>query len=547
MVPVHFIPQRASAELSWNRNLFSVLGETGTIQDIDNILEGIQSVLSTRCAQSPPRWRNLLRLRGRHPEHPPTPADQGSSIISLAKAAASGRKIRSFKGSELLVLQRALRGRRNDLVSIPRLPTELLMQVLEFCPTIDGESDDRPFLTRGEFLISLNAAHVCQRWRDAALANPRFWSHIVLSHSRWTWELLSRSGNSPLTIGASLCTPDPSYDLVFGQHLSRTRELHLNASWDVVFPSALLDNPAPILDTLHLSTYDEARWPIIDLATFTEELFRGKAPSLRHMVLRHCCLERESPLWNRLTTLEIFEVSKSMLPSRFLAFVAERMPHLRTLTLRETFPDVLAEQELVPLPFLEMLEIASSSSWFCADLLRRVVLSSQCRLILHNYRKNGARDLQISTLKFADCTRTSDTFEVSFDYHLSSMPSTPPCYSVFVTMKFHSDADWRTTIMDAVMTDTDPSLSSVHTLIVESTLTWSASMSFGDSIRTIILHTHITQFALHTKDKPLCFPRLRCLALHDIVVGEQDGCTLVRWLIRRSNLGLRLEETYYTA
>ncbi|KAJ7766338.1 hypothetical protein DFH07DRAFT_351919 [Mycena maculata] len=164
--------------------------------------------------------------------------DEHSVVVALARDAVSGRDLLSFRHSELLLLQRALRTRRNSLAPISKLPTEVLSPILGLCPTIDV---DGPHFQTGNFILGMKTAHVCRRWHEIATKSPHFWAHIVLSRPRWALEMLHRSRAAPLIqVGVTIAAPDAktvaARDLVLG-HLHRIRELHLH------LPSEVRSNP----------------------------------------------------------------------------------------------------------------------------------------------------------------------------------------------------------------------------------------------------------------------------------------------------------------
>ena len=102
-------------------------------------------------------------------------------------------EIKSFEGSI-----RALRRRRNALAPVSSLPTEIIETIfsLSHVPgtlppsTLDGKPDHLPWL---------RVAHVCHQWREIALNQPLFWSHVDFNavSSAGAAEILTRAKMVP--------------------------------------------------------------------------------------------------------------------------------------------------------------------------------------------------------------------------------------------------------------------------------------------------------------------------------------------------------------
>ncbi|KAJ7826473.1 hypothetical protein B0H14DRAFT_2264124, partial [Mycena olivaceomarginata] len=258
---------------------------------------------------------------------------------------------------EIQLLQRALRTRRNSLVPISALPTEVLTPILELCPTI---AVDGPGFKTANFIREATLSHVCRRWREITLKSSTFWSNIVLSRPRWALEMLHRSPAAPLAVGADLASVLPKQiaarDLVLAQ-LFRIRELRLHMAAQHIPAPLLL--PAPVLETLHLHFSGLLEFAI------PENLFAAEVPRLRHLSLQYCSLEWDSPLWANLVSLELIH-------SPIHVDLLASMRHLRTLTLTESFSAVSgARAQPVPLARLESLTL-TGSSLLCCRFLRAV-------------------------------------------------------------------------------------------------------------------------------------------------------------------------------
>src|SRR5712672_3754795 len=149
----------------------------------------------------------------------------------------------------------ALRLRRNALVPISRLPPEVLEIILSFLclpdifelPMTGGKLD---------YLAWLRVSHVCHRWREIALNQPRFWSRINFNTLTFTGatQVLSRSKMAPLELTANLCKADFIWVTAFRKQLeaniSRIAQLDITANQythNGIFSAFV--SPAPILES----------------------------------------------------------------------------------------------------------------------------------------------------------------------------------------------------------------------------------------------------------------------------------------------------------
>jgi hypothetical protein len=87
---------------------------------------------------------------------------------------------------------RALSQRRNELAPISSLPTEIIADILLLASAKRNDPG----------MAWLNVAHVCRQWRDIALNQPLFWSHINFTNltSAGAAEMLARAKEAPLQL-----------------------------------------------------------------------------------------------------------------------------------------------------------------------------------------------------------------------------------------------------------------------------------------------------------------------------------------------------------
>ncbi|KAH8981805.1 hypothetical protein EDB92DRAFT_2093869 [Lactarius akahatsu] len=191
---------------------------------------------------------------------------------------------------------RSLRRRRNALAPISSLPPELFAAIFSFLrlplsgTTLQGMEPDRQ-------LSWLHVTHVCHQWRELALNQPFFWSHVdftTLTPAGAT-EMLVRAKSVPLYFSLEAWAPKFYWDgtqfRTFQKEL-QSRVSHICQLAISAEPFSLervlegLVSPAPILEYLSLSgkkNKDRKRTSV------TDTLFNGSTPKLtpRAPGLRH--------------------------------------------------------------------------------------------------------------------------------------------------------------------------------------------------------------------------------------------------------------------
>ena len=211
---------------------------------------------------------------------------------------------------------RTLKLRRNALVPISRLPPEVLEPIFSFLflpdkherPTTGGKPDS---------LAWLRVSHVCHRWREIALNQPRFWSRINFNTLTFTGatQVLSRSKMAPLELTANLCKADFIWVTAFRKQLeaniSRISQLDITANQytlNGIFSAFV--SPAPILESLSVIVeYVTPGGMSISASTsLPRSLFDYAVPRLSSLKLDQCKISWKSPLLKTLRTLELNNV-----------------------------------------------------------------------------------------------------------------------------------------------------------------------------------------------------------------------------------------------
>ena len=295
---------------------------------------------------------------------------------------------------------RTLKLRRNALAPISRLPPETIAIIFsflslprEYLRLLTGDKQD--------ILAWLRVSHVCHRWREVALNQPRFWSRIDFTTltSAGATEVLSRSKMAPLELELNLSNgahwAGDRVDAFGGQlssHVSHISRLNITADFaDLQAIIEQLASSAPVLDWLSLIVNDEChlrrRMGIPSNAIIPPALFDGAAPRLSRLQLDHCDISWTSPLFKTLRILELQMLSEVARPSLEEWLDAmEQMLQLETLivnhatprspTVSSPFPE---PTRVVTHPSLTQLNLAASAS-DCTFALAHLILPALIRI-----------------------------------------------------------------------------------------------------------------------------------------------------------------------
>ncbi|KAH9030010.1 hypothetical protein EDB84DRAFT_220671 [Lactarius hengduanensis] len=245
---------------------------------------------------------------------------------------------------------RALKLRRNALTPISSLPTEVITTVFSFLPTSPSPLVS-PLTMLGQkpdHLAWLRVAHVCHRWREIALNQPLFWSHVNFTTltSAGAAGVLARAKSAPLHLEAkvSIGQWDDARFCDFQKELqARVSHIcHLAISAEHFHLRKTLEglvSPAPTLE--YFSLFSDGHWnsPISTQVFIPDTLFDGTAPRLSHLQLHKCDISWKSPLLKGLKYLEIHMASRDARPSLSDWLCAlDEMSQLTTLGLHSASP-----------------------------------------------------------------------------------------------------------------------------------------------------------------------------------------------------------------
>lgn len=227
-----------------------------------------------------------------------------------------------------------LRGMRNSLQPIHRLPPELLSRIFgetqvrlsSFIP--HPTTDEASTLDWRDWLYSLQ---VCRHWRGVMASSPALWSTIC--SSTIPLEFLRRSRGADLTVylGVRCREFPPSLMAALAPHAWRFKEFHLVAEGEEdILKLQLFSSPAPRLTSLMIDVAREGRKVI---TSTLPPIFAGCMPKLRELALGYFTAWPKGYFHN-LTHLLLHNQKEDSWPSssEFMDFL-EFSPRLEELAL----------------------------------------------------------------------------------------------------------------------------------------------------------------------------------------------------------------------
>ncbi|KAH8993958.1 hypothetical protein EDB92DRAFT_2102703 [Lactarius akahatsu] len=282
---------------------------------------------------------------------------------------------------------RALKHRRNTLAPISSLPTEAITTIFSFLH-IPVTSSAVTCFTLGkqpnpDRQAWLRVAHVCHQWREIALNQPLFWSHVdfTIFSSAGTVEILSRAKTVPLQLEARI-----PYQLQ--ERVSHVSHLAISAEpFQLRKILSGLASPAPTLKCLSLSSVEYHGRTIVEPVAVLDTLFDGSTPRLSGLELCNCDISWNLLLLRGLKHLDIRTPIERPSLSVWLDAL-EQMPQLKTLILHSASPIAPPGDSLLPdvyravtLPSITLFYI-SSPARDCGLALAHLVLPALTSLYL---------------------------------------------------------------------------------------------------------------------------------------------------------------------
>ncbi|KAF7330453.1 Arp2/3 complex subunit [Mycena venus] len=282
----------------------------------------------------------------------------------------------------LQIASARLRGLRNSMQPINRLPPELLAQIFietqirlpSFLPlpTITGAHD---YVTY-DWVQWLSLLEVCRHFRGIIASCPALWANVCSSSTNAA-DFIRRSRGADLTVYLGLRFFGgfgfPLLDAL-APNACRFKQFHMRAKGltepEDVLKHSLFSSPAPRLDSLLIEVEDRE-----ELSGVLPPIFCGHMPKLRQLALGYFTSWPKGYFRN-LTSLCLYNQREGSLPttSEFLDFL-ESSPHLEELALFRGGPmrglgtDVAPPADrLVALKRLQKLDIGE---WPSASTIAR--------------------------------------------------------------------------------------------------------------------------------------------------------------------------------
>ena len=473
---------------------------------------------------------------------------------------------------------RVLRRQRNALAPLSSLPTEIIATIFSFLPNMLSAISPHK---KPDHLVWLCVSHVCHQWRDIALNQPVFWSHVDFTNisSAGAAEILARAKTTPLYLEARCLGGhwDNAQFRSFREQLhlrvSRIHHLHISAN-----PQRLrktlqgLVSPAPTLQSLSLSSEDKRPKVVV-----AETLFGGTMPRLSSLKLSNCVISWESSLLKGLQCLEIRSPPVNARPSFpiWLGTLNE-IRQLKTLTLHSASPitSPINVERIVTLPSLTHLDISDFAT-VCALVLAHLDLPVLARLsveanllvpyendmqkLLPSIKRHahGFQDIQplqsalvLENGKYIDILAwTTPDIDVEAHNPLTFLPTTLPTrVALSLTSK---EKRWytRDTGMETIYAVTALPLDNLVTLIVNDSM--DESFSFSDLPRWLLLrrlrlnNSDFSRFLdwlrADTWAWEIPLPSLKELVLVDCTLYKDKTLRLRDALMKRVEQGVPLE------
>ena len=301
---------------------------------------------------------------------------------------------------------RALKSRLNELVPFSRLHPENLVSIFFFLSLSTWHDRPEKLVWREKtgVMAWVCVTHVCRRWRETALNNPRFWSRIDLTKLTPVGmaEILARAKTAPLHLEADITEWSTERIVAFEKqletHISHTRYLSISGRRLPILLDKLVSS-APILESLSLST----KCPIIGSsspqAIIPDDLFNRTTPNLTNLELEYCDISWMSPFLKGLRTLQISSLFSEARPKLDdWLDVLNEMPQLEELSLQYSTPLAPLNGALIrepshsaTLPSLTRFHISDSSKE-CALAFAHLVLPAFTRLHVDVESKDWNRE-----------------------------------------------------------------------------------------------------------------------------------------------------------
>lgn len=303
------------------------------------------------------------------------------------------------------------RSRHNSLISIYRLPNEVLVLIFQNCIHSTSSRFDK-LQTSAPFNIS----QVSKRWRDITFSTPALWTKIDIVHGSLVDDFISRSKSLPLDVELECGEDDdrPQDKLflrlppkamqdrfmqqlrerrqrdslshiveVVGLSAHRLRSLKLS-NCPTIYSSMLPLPAAPILEILHIESPD-----IGGRTTISSHVAHGDTPRLRELTVIGMVLPLNPSLYKQLTSLHLERIDfRNHDPIESLVRAVHACPDLEHLNLAQLqffISDVSQQVHHMPVNFpkLRDLEFSALSPQALTFLLHSIISPPRARFSLN--------------------------------------------------------------------------------------------------------------------------------------------------------------------
>ncbi|KAL0948843.1 hypothetical protein HGRIS_008964 [Hohenbuehelia grisea] len=294
-----------------------------------------------------------------------------------------------------------IRSRKNMSSPVHRLPPEVLATIFDKLRDLSTPLNFLPEISdTGPYPMDA-VSRVCRRWRRTALGIPPLWNLIFRAEPSVMSSSLARSRGTPLKVylQGDSHWPGPASDeslrhdadmlLTVKSHMHRIQELHLIDNVATATVLELLQQPAPVLESLTLSLYTSFTIPTQPLPALPV-LLAGVTPNLRRLTMNGFT-SWSANLFPNLTHLALSnqDVGTPIPLSQFISYLSA-CPNLQELDIvRPAFGFGTSVTQTVSLEQLRTLSLGSwNSSNQISEFLACLTLPAKLKLFIWGCRFN---------------------------------------------------------------------------------------------------------------------------------------------------------------
>jgi hypothetical protein len=267
-----------------------------------------------------------------------------------------------------------LRGMRNSVQSINRLPPELLAHI--FSETQLALPSFLPVPPATDYWHQwLELLEVCRHWRGVIASSPALWSNVCSSANGPAFIRRSHGAELTVYLGVPILGFSPSLMNMLAPHTSRFKELHMRikaSELEDLLKHQFFSSPAPRLNSLLMQVEERE-----ELDGVLPPIFCGHMPKLRQLALGYFT-SWPTGYFHNLTSLCLYHQRESSLPTttEFLDFL-EFSPHMEELVLIRGGPMRPSGTDVAPstgrFVSLKRLQTLDLGDWPSASTISRLL------------------------------------------------------------------------------------------------------------------------------------------------------------------------------